>query len=120
MRFDNTLMFYDDQAYTSPTSTELDLGLNPGNTGSRVNVYVVGTGIVAPGDVTLQVQDTATSGSGHAAHTTYITTPAELNAGYFFALNSQGLKRYVRLVLAGTPTAGTLTGGIVDDVQSAV
>jgi len=119
MKFDYPMM-YDAQAYSSPNSTEFDLGPDPGRTGNQRMLYVEGAGIAAAGNVTIAIETSATSGSGHAQRELHTMTPAQLNAGFWCHINSKHLDRYFRMVLGGSPSAGTITGGIVSGLQTAV
>lgn len=111
---DNNLYFADAQAYGTATSAnELDLGLFPGNTRDLM-IWFEGNALAAAGAMTVDVQSSATSGSGHATDALFTYTPAELNAGVFLPIATKDLNRYVQIVIGGSPSAGTWTCFIVD------
>lgn len=111
---DNNLFFADAQAYSTATSAnEIDLGLLPGNT-RDLCIWFEGNGLAAAGAMTVDLQTSGTSGSGHATDCLWTYTPAELNAGVFLRLGTKDLNRYAQLVIGGSPSAGTWTAFIVD------
>lgn len=115
---DSNLYFADEQAYSSGTSSEVDLGELPGNT-PGLEMWFDGDGLAAAGDITISLQTSSTSGSGHAEIAKFTYSPAELNAGVKIPINPMLLLRYNQLVLGGSPSAGTWTAFVVDGPQTA-
>lgn len=118
MILDNELMFADDLAHGG-TSTELDLSTADAGKGKPLNAFVQGHSLTSGGNITVTLQTSATSGSGHATEMTLVVTPAEINAGIQFHIPNAGIKRYAKVTLSGT-TGGTWSAGIVMDAQTAV
>lgn len=111
---DNNLYFADAQAYGTATSAnELDLGQLPGNT-RDLDIWFEGNALAAAGAMTVDLQTSATSGSGHATDALFTRTPAELNEGQHFSISMRDLNRYAQIVIGGSPSAGTWTCFIID------
>lgn len=113
MFLDKNLYAADGLAYGTATSSEIDLGLLPGNS-DDIGIWIEGAAIAAAGAVTIDVQSSATSGSGHATDMLLTMTPAEMNAGGWWPINGKIMNRYVQFVLGGSPSAGTWTVAICD------
>jgi len=113
---DNDLMVADELAYGgTPSAIDIGEATSPAR-GFRGRMFVKGNGSLA-GATGLTITDGATDTAGDA-HMSITATVAELNAGLEFALPSN-TARYVKVALAGSPSAGTWTCGfILNDGQT--
>ena len=117
MIFDNETMFADDLAYGGSPSV-VDMGMTYPGPGRKIRIYVQGNGSLA-GATGLTITDGATNSASDSLMS-ITASAAELNAGIVFTLPNTHA-RYVKIVLAGTPSAGAWTAGVVlDDEQTNV
>jgi len=111
MIFDYNLMSADDLAYGG-TPTVIDLGgiTTPGR-GRQMKIFMQGHSLVAATGLTLTDGTTDTATDGLMSIT---ASAAELNAGLEVTLPSH-TRRYLKVAIAGTASAGTWSCGVILD-----
>lgn len=109
MILDKDMLWADDLAYNG-TVEILDLGSVRPGPGEKLKCFITGTALAGVTGVTVAHGDTSSS---LATLVTLAFTAAMINGGPIEFELPSNIKRYVRLNLAGTVTAGTWTAGIV-------
>jgi hypothetical protein len=109
--------FHSGAAYDA-TSEEVDLG-GAFFGGENVEVHFISSDIEASGGLTINIQDSATQGSGHATKMAITVTQAEARAGVRIPLCFP-MKRYLMMTLTGATAGADVNSAIVECAQTAV
>ena len=109
MIFDSKQMFADALAYGG-TPTVVDLGPAEPGPGKPIRIQCSGNGLA--GVTGLTITDGTTSTAADACMTVTVTHTELNDTGIRFDLPND-VKQYVKVALAGTPSAGTWTCGVI-------
>jgi hypothetical protein len=116
MYIDKLGEFYDDAAYDA-TSEEVDLG-GALMGGENIEVHFQSSTIETSG-LTINIQDSATQGSGHATRMAITASQAEARAGVRIPLCFP-MNRYLMMTLTGASAGTDINASIVNVAQTAV